>query len=280
MRQIYICLLFFALSSCTSPINRGRIWLGIGVTDSCRSSSWQAGLSNVADSDIHGVMLDLSLDPAIAGPAAGYQYYLPHPLDSVIQVLRKEKLPYGLRINWVQDTTAMSSNRLNNWLTDLSGLLLRSSDYPPEWIMFQGAWVQKDWKKGALGGFMRMMRSGWKEFEGNIWLSGTGRSPIFSSANRDTTADGWVHLVTGFPDEERISAIRSSTGDQVTVATTSIKVLSEAPAWSGYQWRVEQWLKADEGLAPVSDLYLTGDACGLTISQKEIERIQSFISGE
>lgn len=279
MKQAFALSLMILMIGCKEPVNQhGRIWVGMGIAEGCTSASWNTKVPLVKDSKIAGLMLDLTLDPSKPGPAAGYQYYLPHPLDSVVRQLKQENIAYGIRIIWKQDSTPMTAKRLNNWFTDLSGLLLRTNKYPPEWIMFQGEWINRSWREGALRGFMGMMRTSWTEFEGDIWLTGTGPSPIFSGERKEATAQGWVNLVEGFTDASSVSALRSSTGDQTNAATTSMRILSIAPAWSGYYWRIEQWLTKGEGLVSVSDLFLSGEACGLSISAGDLNRIQAFLS--
>ncbi len=279
MKQTAALVILTLLIGCKEPVNRNaRVWLGVGITEDCASETWTDGLEILSEEKLVGLMLDLRLDPGQPGPAAGYQYYLPHPLDSVVIQLRKEKLPYGIRIIWEQDSTPITDKRLTDWFTDLSGLLLRSSKYPPAWIMFQGEWTKKSWHKGALNGFISMINPGWKEFEGKIWVTGKGQSPVFSPGKESNTADGWVHQVEGFTDESTVSDLRSSTGNQTDAATTSIRILSIAPAWSGFYWRVEQWLTKGEGLVAVSDLYLSGDECGLNMTRKDWNRIRAFLS--
>lgn len=279
MKQTTTLVILALLIGCKEPINRNaRVWLGLGITEECASESWREGLEILSEENLVGLMLDLRLDPTQPGPAAGYQYYLPHPLDSVVLQLREHKLPYGIRIIWQQDSTPISDKRLTNWFTDLSGLLLRSSKYPPEWIMFQGEWTKESWHEGALYDFIGMIKPGWKEFGGKIWVTGAGRSPIFSRREKAETVDGWVYQVEGFTDESSVSALRSSTGNQTNAATTSMRILSIAPAWSGYYWRIEQWLTKGEGMLSVSDLFLSGEECGFSITSKDWDRIQVFFA--
>lgn len=281
MKQVTALFLLMLLVGCKAPINhQARVWLGLGITEDCTSGAWKDGLALLKEDNVAGLMLDLSLDSRQPGPAAGYQYYLPHPLDSVIQQLRKYKLPYGIRIIWKQDSTPISDSRLTDWFTDLSGLLLRSSKYPPEWIMFQGEWTKKSWHEGALNDFIGMVKPGWKEFDGKIWLAGKGRSPIFSPKKEDKTADGWVYQVEGFTDETNVSQLRSSTGDQTNAATNSMRILSIAPAWSGFYWRIEQWLTKGEELVSVSDLYLSGEECGISLRTSDLEKMIKLLSSE
>ncbi len=281
MKQTVALVILSLLIGCREPVNRNaRVWLGLGISEKCTSDSWNQGLTRLSEDNVVGLMLDLRLNPAQPGPAAGYQYYLPHPLDSVVVQLKKHQLPYGIRIIWDQDSTPISDSRLTDWFTDLSGLLLRSSKYPPEWMMFQGEWTNKSWHNGALNDFIGMVKPGWKEFEGKILITGEGRSPIFSADTWNNTADGWVHQLEGFTDESTVSSLRSRTGNQTDAATTSMRILSIAPAWSGFSWRIEQWLTKGEGLIPVSDLFLSGDECGLALTGKDWERIQAFFTAK
>lgn len=281
MKQIVALVILTLLIGCNEPVNRNaRVWLGIGITEECNSKSWKNGLEILSKKKVLGLMLDLKLSPDQPGPAAGYQYYLPHPLDSVVTHLREEKLPYGIRIIWDQDSTPISDKRLTDWFTDLSGLLLRSGKYPPEWIMFQGEWTKKSWHDAALNDFIGMIKSGWKEFDGKIWLTGKGQSPIFSPGEENNTADDWVYQVEGFTDESTVTSLRSSTGDQTDAATTSMRILSIAPAWSGFYWRIEQWLTKGEGMVAVSDLYLSGAECGISLSTSDLENMIKLLSSE
>lgn len=281
MKQTAVLVILTLLIGCKEPVNRNaRVWLGLGITQKCTSESWKNGVEMLAQNEVTGLMLDLRLDPGQPGPAAGYQYYLPHPLDSVVIQLRKHNLPYGIRIIWEQDSASISDKRLTDWFTDLSGLLLRSSKYPPEWIMFQGEWTAKSWHQGALNDFIGMIKPGWKEFEGKIWITGKGQSPVFSPGTESNTADGWVHQVEGFTDESTVSDLRSNTGNQTDAATTSIRILSMAPAWSGFYWRIEQWLTRGEGLVAVSDLYLSGAECGISLNTSDLKKMIQRLSSE
>lgn len=125
-----------------------------------------------------------------------------------------------------------------------------------------------------------MIKPGWKEFDGKVWLAGKGRAPIFSKNEAGEGADDWVYQVDGFTDESKVGNLRSSTGDQTDATTISMQILSIAPDWSGFYWRIDQWLTDSEGLIAVSDLYLSGTECGISISSSELEKITKLLSEE
>ncbi len=274
---VVVILVLVAMVGCRkAPLsNQARIWIGVDLHDTCRMSTGVNRIPALQSGGIFGLMINLAIHPESKQPTAGYQYYLAHPMDTLVKRLSKHQLPFGVRITLAHDSIPIPISRIDDWFTDLSGLLLRSSAHPPSWILFSGPWVEEGWKKDALKAYIRSIRSGWDEFEGEIWLE----SP--ESDKREVKApakggnpDAWVQSIQGFPSEQHITQIRQSFRHDPRWGR-SLRVISLAPSWSGMFWRIEPWITEQEGLSVPGDVLLSGAPCTLFPPDKELEKLRA-----
>ncbi len=278
---IWACWILL-LSACTpSPDTSGRIWVGVRLAKDCHTHTWVPRLPSIQDIGLTGLMIEVAVDPADPGPAGGYQYYLPHALDTLIPKLNKAQIDYGIHIELLDDTTKVSYDRLEEWFTELSGLLLRSSSYPPQWLMFSGPWTKDGWRSDALRGFIQNARSGWKPFQGEIWFAAERLPAPGKQDNAKPAPDAWVRSIKGYPTKKDISslrAIRSFHKTDKDPEPMPFRVLHSSSSWAGVQGRIKQWMTPANTTHSPEDLFLSGTVCDFPLSDKEVRKLRKWLA--
>ncbi len=269
---ISLTLLFLNLLSPDSA-SETRVWTGIRLNDNCQSHQWLYRLEELPNAGLAGIMIELVVDPQDPGPAAGYRYYLPHPIDTFVRVLNKQQIPYGIHTILLPEKDTISDERLQDLLTDLSGLLLRSSPYPPQWLLFSGPWTDSAWHRGAFLTFTNSIRDSWEPFEGPVWFA----SPLRLTADSLSPPDDWVWQHTKWLSKKTVAALRTELITSDTLMQPMVRVLSQGPAWAGMAGRVRPWIKPGKRTAPIADLFLSGNPCQFPFEDREMRKVEGML---
>lgn len=265
-----ICLKGLFLTGCRQDLRQGaQIWLGIELDRSCIVSDWEDEVADLQHSPITGLMLEVSLDPSLPGPAAGFQYFQPHPLDTLVNRLKDSGVPYGIHLAWTKEESPVPLSRLDAWFSDLAGLLLRTDEFPPEWLLFSGPWTSPTWKNGAVDSFIVMIREGWTAFDGSIWKSQSDPARLW----QDSSSVQSVLQVEGLAGPEEIYGEQP---DTIGVFRPYTRVLHSSPEWTGYHWRIQNWLGVDPDSTDIRDLFLSGAECGFPLMEDDHSKIREL----
>jgi hypothetical protein len=98
-----------------------------------------------------------------------FRYYDPLTIDSLVKTTGDAGIPYGLAFR-LQNSRNFPDEKIDFhlMLTDVSGILLRTEPYPPQYIVFLGLWTENTEGQSLLSGFVESVRTDFPAFKGQI----------------------------------------------------------------------------------------------------------------
>ena len=167
----------FILSHCSAPLERQAVpvYAGISIdsTAACPRSTLAQNRDIQHASHLRGWSVEIPMLIRKEEATNAFVYYEGHSLDTLLSLLAEKDIPYILNFS-LQNPFALQPEEISpdRYLTDVTGLLLRTSHYPPEVIGFMGSFLDKNLMGDRLSTLVREMKKGLPSFSGQIVFAG------------------------------------------------------------------------------------------------------------
>ncbi len=174
-----ICLIigFSTLLRCSEPLERQHVpvFAGISIdsTAACPMATLTENRSIQVEAKLDGWSVEIPMLIRTDDLSNSFVYYEGHTLDTLIHLLQEQNIPYFLNF-FLQNPFSYKPEEISTdkYLTDVSGLLLRASDYPPEVIGFMGSFLDQNLMGDKLQVLVAELRKALPLFSGQIVYAG------------------------------------------------------------------------------------------------------------
>ena len=173
-KVVHLVLFISCLSllwSCQPELERKGIpvWAGLTIDSNCRIQEVSPQTEIVKNMGLTGISVEIPLEVNPREISGSFKYYENHPLDTLILSLQQAVLPYTLSFDLRNPRQApLQSVDWKKQFTEISGLLLRTGNYPPSTIIFMGELVNPALPPTLLGDFVSQIQSNFQPFQGEI----------------------------------------------------------------------------------------------------------------
>lgn len=174
MPHSYPAYIFFAcylLTACTPQLEREGVPLlaGINLDQGCGKAVMEHNWETYQAYDLAGWMIEIPfrVDPDPVNPV--FTYYSTHTLDTLLPQLQAYSSPYSLAFSLEKPPgMPMPQVRMETYLTDISGILLRTAPYPPRQLVFMGAFIDEASRLKKVRDFLLQLETDFPAFQGEI----------------------------------------------------------------------------------------------------------------
>ncbi|MEL6672789.1 MAG: hypothetical protein AAFR61_11380 [Bacteroidota bacterium] len=147
--------------------------VSVSLDDQCRISNLLADqeINHQYGIDEWVLTVPMSLHPL--KEASEIKYYERHALDTLVQLFLADSVPYSLVFK-LENPRNYSADILNLelYLTEVSGLLLRTTAYPAIRIGFMGEWLNDSLVRDKVAILIRKWKEEFPAFSGQIVFAG------------------------------------------------------------------------------------------------------------
>lgn len=171
--KIYLSLFGIVMGTLSCSVNLERpgveVWMGLTVDKHCSASNVIQDTTLNREYGISGWLFEFPFFIAEPDRESTFRYYETHLLDTLLPVLQADSIPYGLAFD-LQNPKDFSTTytRIDEYLTDVSGILLRTKDYAPDHIIFMGEFIHPEIRNTALQNFVDQLREELYQFDGSV----------------------------------------------------------------------------------------------------------------
>jgi hypothetical protein len=169
----YLSILSFSLFwSCQPKLERDNIPVWAGITleeDNCQIESIDSRMDIINDWGLSGLSVEIPLEVNPGSLSGSFKYYENHPIDTLILLIQRMEIPYSLAFDLRNPrSTPLKSIDWKKQFTQISGLLLRTANYPPNQIIFMGELVDPHLPPTLLSNFVAQIKVDFEPFQGEI----------------------------------------------------------------------------------------------------------------
>lgn len=165
----------WVLAACTPQLEREGVPLlaGINLDPGCGTGAMEHNWETYQTYDLSGWMIEIPfrVSPDPKNPV--FTYYATHTLDTLLPQLQAHSSPYSLAFSLEKPPgMPMPQVRMETYLTDISGILLRTVSYPPRQLVFMGAFIDEASRLEKVRDFLIQLKTGFPAFQGEIVFAG------------------------------------------------------------------------------------------------------------
>ena len=145
------------------------VWVGISIGEDCEAKNFIAQKEVFKYFPLAGLQIEVPLEVNGSENAGVIKYYEDHALDTLVRYLRIDEIPFSLAFN-LENPRNVSLERIDwkKYFTSISGILLRTFEYPPQQIIFMGEWVNPQLPDSFLTAYIDQIDENFEPFKGEI----------------------------------------------------------------------------------------------------------------
>ncbi|MEZ4827036.1 MAG: hypothetical protein R3C61_12275 [Bacteroidia bacterium] len=173
--RVEILLLCLIYSGCNSfpELRQMPVFAGVSIDARCGASVVIDNMEVFREYNLTGWMVEFPFSITPRQTGSDFRYYEKHTVDTLVAVFQAEELPYILSFPLSNPHNLNLKNvRIAHYLSDVSGILLRTRDYPPAAIVFSGMWMNPDFYREDFRRFIAELKTSYEGFSGSIVFAG------------------------------------------------------------------------------------------------------------
>lgn len=164
-------LLIFLFTNCTDPLERQNvpIWGGSVFNKSCSQQILIENIQYFKEFGLSGWMVEIPFYVTQSSHTSDFRYYESSLLDTLLPVLEKTKIDYGLYFS-LNNPDKLSTRKVNisDYFTDISGILLKAKTNLPIYIGFGEGFLASDLTEMALPNYIDQIKKEIPDFKGKF----------------------------------------------------------------------------------------------------------------
>lgn len=161
--------------ACTTPTERlgVPVMAGVYLNESCHAQPIIESLEEVKKLGLDGIVIEVPFELSNRHTGSDFRYYETHAIDTLVKYLQEDSVAYSIAFPLENPSNyPLARARIEHYLTDLSGILLRLASYPPDNIIFSGIWMNPDFHQNDFHRFLDELKTSFEVFNGNIVFAG------------------------------------------------------------------------------------------------------------
>ncbi|MDX2246278.1 MAG: hypothetical protein SF052_05860 [Bacteroidia bacterium] len=169
---LLLCIFVFA---CTShpELQNVPVFAGVTIDQNCGSSVVIDNLDTYKEFKLKSWLIEFPFTLSARHTGSDFRYYEIHTIDTLVNVFKAEQTPYILSFPLENPQNYPLKNaRITHYLTDVSGILLRTNEYPPSAVVFSGIWMDPAFHGEDLKRFIAELKTSFEVFSGDIIFAG------------------------------------------------------------------------------------------------------------
>ena len=164
-------LLWVGLVACSSSLERKGVPVmgGISSQGECSTAGMYKDLDAYHQFGLDGYMVEIPITIDLFTEGSDFRYYERHAVDTLNQVFMQRQIPYSLAFNMENPRNVpLRKVNIEHYFTDVSGILLRTNNYPPQKIVFMGEFLNSKVVGNKLKPYIELLKKEFEAFQGDI----------------------------------------------------------------------------------------------------------------
>lgn len=170
--MLALCLFLYACTP-APEIQKVPVLSGVTIDNHCGASVVIDNMETFRRFQLDAWLVEFPFNLSARHTGSDFRYYEKHTIDTLVTVFQTENIPYVLCFPLENPQNYPLKNaRIAHYLSDVSGILLRTHDYPPSAIVFSGIWMNPAFYRADFQRFIGELKTSFEAFDGDIVFAG------------------------------------------------------------------------------------------------------------